>query len=61
MMDTEFRVQLTEGWMIVYIDDMIIYSMTWEEHIDRIKTVLDIVISMGMKVSLKSASLVFLS
>ena len=37
----------------MFIDDMIIYSMTWDEHIDRIKVVLDVLIKMGMKISLK--------
>ncbi|MBW0577411.1 hypothetical protein O181_117126 [Austropuccinia psidii MF-1] len=40
MMDTIFQEEILEGWMVVYIDDIIIYSETWEDHvqyIDRVK------------------------
>ncbi|MBW0477625.1 hypothetical protein O181_017340 [Austropuccinia psidii MF-1] len=30
MMDTIFQEEILEGWMVVYIDDIIIYSETWE-------------------------------
>ncbi|MBW0490488.1 hypothetical protein O181_030203 [Austropuccinia psidii MF-1] len=30
MMDTIFQEKILEGWMVVYIDDIIIYSETWE-------------------------------
>ncbi|MBW0514682.1 hypothetical protein O181_054397 [Austropuccinia psidii MF-1] len=29
MMDTIFQEEILEGWMVVYIDDIIIYSETW--------------------------------
>ncbi|MBW0481990.1 hypothetical protein O181_021705 [Austropuccinia psidii MF-1] len=33
MMDTIFQEEILEGWMVVYIDDIIIYSETWEDHV----------------------------
>ncbi|MBW0502382.1 hypothetical protein O181_042097 [Austropuccinia psidii MF-1] len=33
MMDTIFQEEILEGWMVVYIDDIIIYSETWEGHV----------------------------
>ncbi|MBW0470597.1 hypothetical protein O181_010312 [Austropuccinia psidii MF-1] len=40
MMDTIFQEQILEGWMVVYIDDIIIYSETWEYHVQYIDRVL---------------------
>ncbi|MBW0547846.1 hypothetical protein O181_087561 [Austropuccinia psidii MF-1] len=31
IMDTIFQEEILEGWMVVYIDDIIIYSETWED------------------------------
>ncbi|MBW0531649.1 hypothetical protein O181_071364 [Austropuccinia psidii MF-1] len=33
MMDTIFQEEILEVWMVVYIDDIIIYSETWEDHV----------------------------
>ncbi|MBW0477519.1 hypothetical protein O181_017234 [Austropuccinia psidii MF-1] len=33
MMDTIFQEEILEGWMVVYIDDIIIYSETWEDDV----------------------------
>ncbi|MBW0524617.1 hypothetical protein O181_064332 [Austropuccinia psidii MF-1] len=33
MMDTIFQEEILEGWMVVYIDDIIIYSEKWEDHV----------------------------
>ncbi|MBW0573431.1 hypothetical protein O181_113146 [Austropuccinia psidii MF-1] len=33
MMDTLFQEEILEVWMVVYIDDSIIDSETWEEHL----------------------------
>ncbi|MBW0590960.1 hypothetical protein O181_130675 [Austropuccinia psidii MF-1] len=33
MMDTIFQEEILEGWMVVNIDDIIIYSETWEDHL----------------------------
>ena len=53
MMDSEFRNELTENWLLIYIDDIIIFSETWEEHVDHISRVLKRVKDMGMTISLK--------
>ncbi|MBW0465942.1 hypothetical protein O181_005657 [Austropuccinia psidii MF-1] len=36
MMDTIFQEEILEGWMVVYIDDIIIYSETWKDHMQYI-------------------------
>ncbi|MBW0572280.1 hypothetical protein O181_111995 [Austropuccinia psidii MF-1] len=36
MMDTMFQEEILEGWMVVYIDEIIIYSETWEDHVQYI-------------------------
>ncbi|MBW0495407.1 hypothetical protein O181_035122 [Austropuccinia psidii MF-1] len=33
MMDTIFQEEILEGWILVYIDDIIIYSETWEDQL----------------------------
>ncbi|MBW0521311.1 hypothetical protein O181_061026 [Austropuccinia psidii MF-1] len=33
IMDTIFQEEVLDGWMVVYIDDIIIYSNTWEDHV----------------------------
>ncbi|MBW0462310.1 hypothetical protein O181_002025 [Austropuccinia psidii MF-1] len=33
MLDTIFKEEILKGWMVVYIDVIIIYSETWEEHV----------------------------
>ncbi|MBW0496267.1 hypothetical protein O181_035982 [Austropuccinia psidii MF-1] len=40
MMDTIFQDEILEEWMVVYIDDIIVYSETWEYHVQYIDTVL---------------------
>ncbi|MBW0570255.1 hypothetical protein O181_109970 [Austropuccinia psidii MF-1] len=40
MMDTIFQEEILEGWMVVYIDDIILYSETWEDHVKYIDKVL---------------------
>ncbi|MBW0499055.1 hypothetical protein O181_038770 [Austropuccinia psidii MF-1] len=32
IMDTIFQEEILEGWMVLYIDAIIIYSVTWEAH-----------------------------
>ncbi|MBW0568129.1 hypothetical protein O181_107844 [Austropuccinia psidii MF-1] len=41
MMDTIFQEEILEGWMVVYIDEIIIYSETWEDHVQYIDRVLN--------------------
>ncbi|MBW0489387.1 hypothetical protein O181_029102 [Austropuccinia psidii MF-1] len=40
MMYTIFQEEILEGWMVVYIYDIIIYSETWEDHVQYIYRVL---------------------
>ncbi|MBW0488418.1 hypothetical protein O181_028133 [Austropuccinia psidii MF-1] len=40
MMDTVFQEEILEGWMVVYIYDIIIYSEIWEDHVQYIDRVL---------------------
>ncbi|MBW0521213.1 hypothetical protein O181_060928 [Austropuccinia psidii MF-1] len=53
MIDAIFTEELSEGWLIIYIDDIIIFSKTWEEHIDRLSRVWEKIKSLNMKISLK--------
>ncbi|MBW0580023.1 hypothetical protein O181_119738 [Austropuccinia psidii MF-1] len=50
MMDTIFQEEILEGWMVVYIKDIIIYSETWEDHVHYIDRVLKL-LALGHKVS----------
>ncbi|MBW0467055.1 hypothetical protein O181_006770 [Austropuccinia psidii MF-1] len=40
MMYTIFQDEISEGWMVVYIYDISIYSETWEDHVQYIDRVL---------------------
>ncbi|PLW40538.1 hypothetical protein PCANC_16768 [Puccinia coronata f. sp. avenae] len=59
MMDMEFRKELAEKWIIIYIDDIIIMSNTWEEHLQRLDRTLKIVTNMNMRISLKKCNFGF--
>ncbi|MBW0509827.1 hypothetical protein O181_049542 [Austropuccinia psidii MF-1] len=56
MMDTIFQEEILEGWMVVYIDDIIIYSETWEDHLKYIEIVLRECTPINMKISLKKCN-----
>ncbi|MBW0497711.1 hypothetical protein O181_037426 [Austropuccinia psidii MF-1] len=56
MMDTIFQEEILEGWMVVYIDEIIIYSETWEEHGKFIDRVLSKFPPINLKISLKKCS-----
>ncbi|MBW0548652.1 hypothetical protein O181_088367 [Austropuccinia psidii MF-1] len=45
--------ELSEGWLIIYIDDIIFCSKTWEEHIYRLCRVSTKIQSVNMKITLK--------
>ncbi|MBW0548732.1 hypothetical protein O181_088447 [Austropuccinia psidii MF-1] len=53
MMDTIFQEDILEGWMVVYIDDIFIYSETWEDHLHYIDRVLRKFTPINLKISLK--------
>ncbi|MBW0535837.1 hypothetical protein O181_075552 [Austropuccinia psidii MF-1] len=56
MMDTIFQEEILEGWMVVYIDDIIIYSETWEDHIQYIDRALSKCTPINLKISLKKCN-----
>ncbi|MBW0486968.1 hypothetical protein O181_026683 [Austropuccinia psidii MF-1] len=56
MMDPIFQEEILEGWMLVYIDDIIIYSGTWEDHVQYIDRVLSKCIPINLKISLKKCN-----
>ncbi|MBW0526688.1 hypothetical protein O181_066403 [Austropuccinia psidii MF-1] len=53
MMNTIFPEELSEGWLIIYIDDIIICSETWDNHLSRLERVLQKIVQVNMKISLK--------
>ncbi|MBW0568042.1 hypothetical protein O181_107757 [Austropuccinia psidii MF-1] len=53
MMNEIFPEELSEGWLIIYIDDIIVCSKTWEEHMYRLSRGLTKIQSVNMKISLK--------
>ncbi|MBW0517797.1 hypothetical protein O181_057512 [Austropuccinia psidii MF-1] len=53
MMNTIFPTELSEGWLIIYIDDIIICSDSWSFHLERLERVLHKVSEVNMKISLK--------
>ncbi|MBW0498676.1 hypothetical protein O181_038391 [Austropuccinia psidii MF-1] len=56
MMDTRFQEATLEGWMIVYIDDIIIYSETLQDHVKYIDRVLSKCTPINLKISLKKCN-----
>ncbi|MBW0539323.1 hypothetical protein O181_079038 [Austropuccinia psidii MF-1] len=53
MMDTIFQEEILEGWMVVYIYYLIIYSKTLEDHVQYIDRVLCKCTHINLKISLK--------
>ncbi|MBW0480848.1 hypothetical protein O181_020563 [Austropuccinia psidii MF-1] len=56
MIDTIFQEEVLEGWMVVYIDEIIIYSETWEDHVQYIDRVLSKCTPINPKISLKKCN-----
>ncbi|MBW0511982.1 hypothetical protein O181_051697 [Austropuccinia psidii MF-1] len=56
MMDTIFQEEALEGWMVLCIDDIIIYSETWEDHVQYIDRVLSKCTPINLKISLKKCN-----
>ncbi|MBW0488034.1 hypothetical protein O181_027749 [Austropuccinia psidii MF-1] len=52
MLNETFPEELSEGWLSIYIDDIIVCSKTWEEHMYRVRVMTKIQ-SVNMKISLK--------
>ncbi|MBW0486224.1 hypothetical protein O181_025939 [Austropuccinia psidii MF-1] len=53
MINEIFPEELSEEWLIIYIDDIIVCSKTWEEHIYILSKILTKLQSVNMKISLK--------
>ncbi|MBW0521480.1 hypothetical protein O181_061195 [Austropuccinia psidii MF-1] len=53
MMNTIFPEELSEGWLIIYIDDIIVFSETWDSHLTILERVLKKIVPVNMKISLK--------
>ncbi|MBW0536971.1 hypothetical protein O181_076686 [Austropuccinia psidii MF-1] len=53
MMNEIFPEEISEEWLIIYIDEIIFCSKTWEEHMYRLSRVLTKIQSVNMKFSLK--------
>jgi len=56
MMDSIFGSFIRQNWMMVYIDDIIIYSDEWDVHLEKINTVLSTSIKAGLKMSIKKCN-----
>ncbi|MBW0546994.1 hypothetical protein O181_086709 [Austropuccinia psidii MF-1] len=56
MMDTIFQDEILEGWMGVYIDEIILYSETWEDHVQYIDRVLSEFTPINLKISLEECN-----
>ncbi|MBW0479585.1 hypothetical protein O181_019300 [Austropuccinia psidii MF-1] len=59
MMNEIFPEELSEGWLIIYTDDIIVFSKTWEEHMYRLSRVWTKIQSVNMKISLKKCHFKF--
>ncbi|MBW0583280.1 hypothetical protein O181_122995 [Austropuccinia psidii MF-1] len=56
MMDTIFQKEILEGWMVVYINDIIIYSEIWDDHVQYIDRVQSKCTPINVKISLKKCN-----
>ena len=61
LMDSEFNAFILQGWLRIYMDDFIIFSETFEEHITHLSLVLGKVVEIGMTISLKKSNFGFSS
>ncbi|MBW0555112.1 hypothetical protein O181_094827 [Austropuccinia psidii MF-1] len=59
MMNTIFPTKLSEGWLIIYIDDIIICSDSCSLHLERLEGVLHKVAEVNIKISLKKCNFGF--
>ncbi|MBW0505910.1 hypothetical protein O181_045625 [Austropuccinia psidii MF-1] len=53
MMNTIFPDKFSEGWLIIYIDDIIACSESWENNLTRLERVLQKIVQGNMKISLR--------
>ncbi|MBW0535955.1 hypothetical protein O181_075670 [Austropuccinia psidii MF-1] len=59
MMNTIFPHELSEGWLIIYIDDIVNRSETCQLHLERLSLVLKKILQVNMKISLKKCNFGF--
>ncbi|MBW0535439.1 hypothetical protein O181_075154 [Austropuccinia psidii MF-1] len=59
MMNNIFPEELSEGWLIIYIDDIIICSETWDSHLSRLERVLQDILQVNIKNSLKKCDFAY--
>ncbi|MBW0588962.1 hypothetical protein O181_128677 [Austropuccinia psidii MF-1] len=59
MMNTIFPTELSEGWLIIYIDNIIICSDSWSLKLERLARLLHKVAEVNMKISLKKCNFGF--
>ncbi|MBW0514905.1 hypothetical protein O181_054620 [Austropuccinia psidii MF-1] len=51
--------ELSEGWLIIYIDDIIFCSENWQLHLKRLSFVLKKILEVNMEISLQKCSFGF--
>ncbi|MBW0539181.1 hypothetical protein O181_078896 [Austropuccinia psidii MF-1] len=56
MMNTILPTELAEGWLIICIDDIIIFSDSWSLNLERLASILDKATGVNMKISLKKCN-----
>ncbi|MBW0575979.1 hypothetical protein O181_115694 [Austropuccinia psidii MF-1] len=56
MMNTKFPQELSEGWRIINIDDIIVFSETWDNHPSRLERVLQKMVQLGHRQKQSSRS-----
>ncbi|MBW0574882.1 hypothetical protein O181_114597 [Austropuccinia psidii MF-1] len=59
IMNTIFPNELSEGWLIIHIEYIIICSKTWQLHLLRLSLVLKKILQVNMKTSLKKCNFGF--
>ncbi|MBW0469734.1 hypothetical protein O181_009449 [Austropuccinia psidii MF-1] len=59
MKKNNFSRELYEGWLIIYIEDIIIWSDSWSLHLERPARMLEKAAGVNMKISLKKYNFVF--
>ncbi|MBW0511565.1 hypothetical protein O181_051280 [Austropuccinia psidii MF-1] len=53
MLNTIFHEEFSEGWLIVYIYDIMVCSETWDNHLTRLEKLWQKKVQVNMKISLK--------
>ncbi|MBW0480368.1 hypothetical protein O181_020083 [Austropuccinia psidii MF-1] len=59
MMNTIFPRELSEGWLFIHIDDIMIFSDSWSLNLERLSRVLEKAAGVNMKISLNKCNFGF--